>query len=276
MLQAIKELETTSSASYLRDDDQSTLSALKAKLPVRKPSFNIRKLSDVNLRADSHRGSRWTRLQTLGCETAVFCMLAFNGLATLAGEEFEWLLENAQRYMAIQNLPLGWISLEQIRQVMARAPRQPNTLAFLESYHKLEFQIGNTNERDAPDNEPARKRMRSDPNEESHEADLKSPRSGMGNEHRTPSPTRAKREMKYMFTNSPASIISSLPEPFKTAIENSRLWEWERKHKLNETGCLASLFPKDVTQDVSFTIWCGHDDGYHLNSVFGMRRAIAS
>ena len=160
MLQAIKELDTTSSASFhLRDDDQSTLSALKAKvselatqlsvlerleptsrlirrrgqLPVRKLSFNIRKLSDVNLRTDSYRRSRWTRLQTLGCETAVFCMLAFNGLATLAGEEFEWLLENAQRYMAIQNLPLGWISLEQIRQVMARAPRQPNTIAFLES-----------------------------------------------------------------------------------------------------------------------------------------------
>ena len=63
-------------------------------------------------------------------------------------------------------------------------------------YHKLEFQIGNTNERDAPDNEPARKRMRSDPKEESREADLKSPRSGMGNEHRTPSPTRAKRGKK--------------------------------------------------------------------------------
>lgn len=83
-------------------------------------------------------------------------------------------------------------------------------------------------------------------------------------------------EMKYMFTEAPARGVSTLPEPFKKAIENSRLWQWERKHGLENTGCLASLFPRDVTQDVSFTIWCGHDDGYHLNSVFGMRRAIAS
>jgi hypothetical protein len=81
-------------------------------------------------------------------------------------------------------------------------------------------------------------------------------------------------EMKYMFSNAPATVISMLPEPLKTAVENSRLWEWERKHNLKETACLASLFPKDVMQDVSFTIWCGHDDGYHLNSVFKMQRAI--
>ena len=32
-----------------------------------------------------------------------------------------------------------------------------------------------------------------------------------------------------------------------------------------KTGCFATLFPKDYTQDVSFTIRCGHGDGYDLN-----------
>jgi len=85
-------------------------------------------------------------------------------------------------------------------------------------------------------------------------------------------------EMKYMYTNAPASNISKLPEPFRTAVQNSRLWKWERsqEQELETTGCLASLFPKDYTQDVSFTIWCGHDDAYRLNDVFGVRRAISS
>lgn len=83
-------------------------------------------------------------------------------------------------------------------------------------------------------------------------------------------------EMKYMFTNAPANIISTLPEPLKKAVENSQLWKWERKHRLTKTGCLGTLFPKDEMQDVSLTIWCGHDDGYHLNSVLGMQHAINS
>jgi hypothetical protein len=84
-------------------------------------------------------------------------------------------------------------------------------------------------------------------------------------------------EMKHMFTNAPASKISKLPEPFRTAVQNSRLWKWERsQEELETTGCWATLFPKDDTQDVSFTIWCGNDDGYHLTTIFGAQRAISS
>ena len=84
-------------------------------------------------------------------------------------------------------------------------------------------------------------------------------------------------EMKYMYTNALASNISKLPEPFKTAVQNSQLWKWERsQQELETTGCLAALFPKNDTQDVSFTIWCGHDNGYHLIDVFGLQRAISS
>lgn len=159
------ELDSISHITFhLRDDDQDTLKTLKAKmlelttqisvleklepvarlirrrepLPLRKLSFNIRKLSDSNSKTDSRGESRWARLQSLGCEAAVFCMVTFNGLSTLAGEEFEWLLGNVRRYMAVQSLPCGWIASEQIRQVMARVPRQPNTLPFLESMSRLE------------------------------------------------------------------------------------------------------------------------------------------
>jgi hypothetical protein len=97
-------------------------------------------------------------------------------------------------------------------------------------------------------------------------------RSGRGSEthaHTTKFPLTV---MKHMYSNAPAVIISILPEPFKSAVMNSRLWKWERSQNMETTACLASLFPQDDTQDVSFTIWCGHNDGYFLNNVFGVQR----
>ena len=83
-------------------------------------------------------------------------------------------------------------------------------------------------------------------------------------------------EMK-MCTNAPASDISKLPEPFRTAVQNSRLWNWERSQKeLETTGCLATLFPKNDRQDVSFTIWCGNEEGYLLTDFFGLQYEISS
>jgi hypothetical protein len=84
-------------------------------------------------------------------------------------------------------------------------------------------------------------------------------------------------EMRHMYTNAPASNISKLPEPFRTAVQNSRQWKWERSQKeLETTACFGTLFPKDFTQDVSFTIWCGANDGYRLNDVFGLPLATSS
>jgi len=82
--------------------------------------------------------------------------------------------------------------------------------------------------------------------------------------------------MKDMYTNAPASNISKMPEPFKTAIENSRLWKWEKSKSLKTTGCWPSLFLKDYTQDVSFTIWCGNEDGERLTKFFGSELALSS
>jgi len=82
--------------------------------------------------------------------------------------------------------------------------------------------------------------------------------------------------MKHMFTNALATTISELPEPFKTAVQNSQLWKWERSRGLQTTSCYASLFPKGYTQDASFTIWCGQNDGYQLSKSFGMELTLSS
>ncbi|ELR02016.1 hypothetical protein VC83_01460 [Pseudogymnoascus destructans] len=89
-------------------------------------------------------------------------------------------------------------------------------------------------------------------------------------------PSKENREMKDMYTNALASNISKMPEPFKTAIENSRQWKWERSKGLQTTGCWPSLFPKDQTQDVSFSIWCGNEDGEHLTKFFGGKIEMSS
>jgi hypothetical protein len=83
-------------------------------------------------------------------------------------------------------------------------------------------------------------------------------------------------EMKDMYTNALASNISKMPEPFKTAVQNSRLWKWERSQGLKTTGCWPSLFPKDQKQDVSFTIWCDNEDGEHLTKFFGGQLEMSS
>ncbi|KAH8653945.1 hypothetical protein BGZ60DRAFT_435794 [Tricladium varicosporioides] len=89
-------------------------------------------------------------------------------------------------------------------------------------------------------------------------------------------PSKENREMKYMYTNAPARNISKMPEPFKTAIQNSRLWKWERSQNMETTGCWPSLFPKDHTQDVSFTIWCSNENGENLADFFGSQLEISS
>jgi len=82
--------------------------------------------------------------------------------------------------------------------------------------------------------------------------------------------------MKYVYTNAPASCVLTLPEPFRTAIKNSRLWKWERSQPgLETTGCISTVIPKGEGQDVSLNIWCGHNDGYGISHMLGMQVAIS-
>lgn len=100
-------------------------------LPVRRININIKKLS----KNDEELGEqgRWPRLQRQGCEASIFCMLSFSGLVLLSEEQFSWLVDNAGAYLKAQSLPPGWIAREQIRNVVARTPRQANIRSFLES-----------------------------------------------------------------------------------------------------------------------------------------------
>ncbi|KAH7303717.1 hypothetical protein B0I35DRAFT_364409 [Stachybotrys elegans] len=89
-------------------------------------------------------------------------------------------------------------------------------------------------------------------------------------------PTHENREMQYIFTNGPVTNMSHMPQPFKAAMETSKLRKWEIAQGSSTTSAYSTLFPKDGSQDVSFTIWVGHNDGYLLNDIFGLQLAITS
>ena len=61
-------------------------------------------------------------------------------------------------------------------------------------------------------------------------------------------------EIKYMYTNAPASDVSKMPEPFQKATKNTQLWGSERAQGSDTTVCWIMMFLKDNTQDVAFTI----------------------
>ncbi|RMJ13688.1 hypothetical protein CDV36_006605 [Fusarium kuroshium] len=89
-------------------------------------------------------------------------------------------------------------------------------------------------------------------------------------------PADEHREMKQMFSSAPAARVLQLPQPFREVVQNSMLWKWEGGQGRGTTGTMATLFPKDATQDVSFTIRCGHNDGYRLNDTYGFKLAFSS
>ncbi|KAB8069205.1 hypothetical protein BDV29DRAFT_57176 [Aspergillus leporis] len=268
-------------------------------LPMRSLNPNIKSLSDAH-KADELEVSRWVRIRNLDLAPAIFCMTAYSGLSYAPAADFEWLLTNVQRYMDTQELPENWIFSKQITGVMARVIRRPSTISFIEKYNRHQAESGASQQSAPPTKHICRKRdhQTSGKSESEQETNgnvpsgcqplkslAKEPLRGchetvqgtsIENQRHSSNPLTGGREMKYMFSNAPVSHISVLPELLRTAVENSRLWKWERSQNLNTTGCLASLFPKDLTQDVSFTIWCGCDDGYYLNTVFGLQREIAS
>lgn len=79
------------------------------------------------------------------------------------------------------------------------------------------------------------------------------------------------REVEYVFSNMLASNISEMPEPFRSAVERSALWRRERDEGRERTGCLTTIFPKDEEQDVNFSFFCAHEEGYRLNDIFHLK-----
>ncbi|OJD14583.1 hypothetical protein ACJ73_09067 [Blastomyces percursus] len=100
------------------------------------------KLSEDDSKRDDHEDSRWTCLQKLGCQTAVFYMISFSGLAQLPAEEYDWLLENVQRYMTVQELPRNCAAREQIKEGNGKRAQTSKYNIFPQhsGYHKLEMQ----------------------------------------------------------------------------------------------------------------------------------------
>jgi hypothetical protein len=97
-----------------------------ADLPVRRISYNIRKLSE-------NCKPRWDELLKLNCETIIFFTIAFNGLASLPEEAFSWLVQNLQGYVENRAFPRRWILRDQIRKVLSNIPRKDITMPFLAS-----------------------------------------------------------------------------------------------------------------------------------------------
>ncbi|KXH63657.1 hypothetical protein CNYM01_08416 [Colletotrichum nymphaeae SA-01] len=78
-------------------------------------------------------------------------------------------------------------------------------------------------------------------------------------------------EIKHMFSSGPRNNVYDLPQDIRQAIMASNHWRWERAQDLITTGCISTLFPKDETSDVSLTFWCGHNEGYRLNDLLGVK-----
>ncbi|KPM45599.1 hypothetical protein AK830_g982 [Neonectria ditissima] len=89
-------------------------------------------------------------------------------------------------------------------------------------------------------------------------------------------PNKRNRETKDMFAEAPiTNVMRHLPQPFVKAVQNSQQWKWERSSGFDTTSCLATLFPRSEKDDVSFTIWVGHNDGYRLNNIFGVTSSFS-
>ncbi|KKK23238.1 hypothetical protein AOCH_004407 [Aspergillus ochraceoroseus] len=257
-------------------------------LPVRRITYNVKKLS-------GDCTPRWNEFLKLNCDTQLFLMLSFNGLSSLPDKEFNWLVENTQEYLGRRAFRSNWILRDPIRRTVVKLPLNASTQPFLRKYHNAEIDLcepgvlPETEQRDMmpnicsseasnyiyPQNNDTtpksygQKRIRQYTGDE---GDVRDNRMVA----KLTEPSNGKREMKYMFTNAPVDSILVLPEQFKRAIQNSSLWKWERSQQLSTTGCLAVMFPKDDSQDVSFTFWCGHDDGYFLNDLFKVQCALSS
>lgn len=112
-------------------DTTASLVRHERELPVRRMSFNIRKLLTSGSHSDQTE-SRRSKLQMLDCQTLIFCSISFKGLTLLPAEEFSWLLRSVEDYLNNQSLPPGWIARDQIRKVVMNLPRRENTKSFLE------------------------------------------------------------------------------------------------------------------------------------------------
>ncbi|CZT07028.1 uncharacterized protein RAG0_12619 [Rhynchosporium agropyri] len=224
---------------------------------------------------------RWQKLRDIDCETFLFIAISYTDLelTKLNRIEFDYLIDAAREFRTRKQLPSNWMFRRRIRVVINSVAAED----FLMEYQNHQFPSNRSTKLQGDEEVHTGAQMFQD--ESAHGSQrLNHSRKRMctGLEQQpaaacSPLLYDTKREMKYMYTNAPASnIMSHAPEPFRGAIQNSRLWASERHDGLTTTGCFAALFPKDYKQDVSFTIWCSQDDAYRLIEIFELQRAVFS
>lgn len=107
-------------------------------LPLRRIKYNIRTLSQ-----EKH-AARWTRLNDLGLESSIFCMVAISGLSSLPTGEFDSLLANVNQYISTQQISLHWVYAEDVKKSLGEINTAPVTAPFLKS--KLMWLIAKYNQ----------------------------------------------------------------------------------------------------------------------------------
>jgi hypothetical protein len=61
-----------------------------------------------------------------------------------------------------------------------------------------------------------------------------------------------------------------IPEPFRTAIETSKLWRQEKERGgLEVTNCVTFDFPETYNEDVIVKLRINYDSGFDMSNLFG-------
>ncbi len=75
-----------------------------------------------------------------------------------------------------------------------------------------------------------------------------------------------------MFSGAPLDRILTFSEPFRKAMQNSRLWISERERGESFSGCMTVMIPNKPEQDTCINILVGHDDGFRFREMLGLQQ----
>jgi len=77
-----------------------------------------------------------------------------------------------------------------------------------------------------------------------------------------------RRQIQYMFSNTPTTQISLLGDLLSNAVQTSQQWKAERDRGELTTECLTTLIPKGQNEDISITLWVGQIAGFRMLDLF--------
>ncbi|KAF2103234.1 hypothetical protein NA57DRAFT_52760 [Rhizodiscina lignyota] len=148
-------LSTISAQLRAQKTCRAAIEELKQTRPVRRMTFNLKKLLDGSEASEA----RWSKLQTLEFNSLIFCLLSFSTLMTVPGDQFDWLLQNVTKYLEMQGFSLNLTESTAMKRTIDKIPRQENSHAFLKRYLKRELDMAVKSDNGGED-EPPQKRCR--------------------------------------------------------------------------------------------------------------------